>query len=106
MVQFPYQNRYDNREIFSSSSHQIDLARIIDIKYIHRVFLLSSIFEKSWYTNDNNWQLSLLLETYPLRFLEIVWYLFAALYHLLDIPSSTFFLTYPNPYLDIFLFFL
>ena len=39
-----------------------------------------------------------------LRFLETVWCLSAALYYLLDILSSTFFLICPSPRSDIFLF--
>src|SRR6266536_6586733 len=103
-MQSPHQDRYDNKRISPSSSHQADLARIIDIKYIHRVFLLSSTFEISWRINDSSWQLPLLLVVYLLRFLETIWCLSATSYHLLNTLSLTFSLACPSPRPDISLF--
>ncbi len=103
-MQSPYQDRYNNREIFSSSSHQTDLVRIIDIKYIHRVFLLSSTFEISWRTDGSSWQRLLFLVAYLLRSLEIIWCLFTTLYYLLGILFLIFSLTCPSPRSDIFFY--
>src|SRR6266536_4380499 len=106
MVQSPHQNRYNDKETSPSSFYQADLARITDIKYIHRVFLLFSTFEILWRIDGSSWQRPLLLVAYLLRFPETVWCLFAALYYLLGILFSTLFLICFSPRPDISLSFL